>query len=177
MGLTGAETFHPTKKIKIAVPWILWDRTYPSLKLTARTWNRPSQKGNWYSDHPFSGAMLVSGKVVISPHSKSLVTGPGPTFRRPSPVSDQGTAVPGASAVGCSSSTSWSLGSFLKNNWGPKSLIVINRVKSPQWNLKPHSGHKLAAVYNWIRGPPCRFILSPFRCCSFGSFPDRGSRW
>ena len=36
----------------------------PSLKLTVRTQKYAIPKGNWYSNHPFSGAMLVFGGVT-----------------------------------------------------------------------------------------------------------------
>ncbi len=36
-----------------------------SLKLTVRTCQEAIPKGNDYSNHPFSGAMLVTGKVTF----------------------------------------------------------------------------------------------------------------
>ena len=47
----------------------IWQNCTPnvaihSLKLTVRTWKVTFPKGNKYSNHPFSCAMLVSGRVV-----------------------------------------------------------------------------------------------------------------
>ena len=48
---------------------LLWFRKWtPSLKLTVCPWKQAFlQKGNSSSNHPFSGAMLVSGRVTVRP--------------------------------------------------------------------------------------------------------------
>ena len=52
---------HGMSQVTIVLFFLISQITLPETNMTPE--NRPSQKGNWYSNHPFSGAMLFSGRV------------------------------------------------------------------------------------------------------------------